>query len=174
MNDEIRAHRRFIQSQCPVLFDVGANVGEWSNAVAKRLDGNVQLWMFEPQQACREHLQPLVDRGVGILTQAAVGDRDGYANLFTPGGPAGNASLYPRRDTFFSDTQFVPQQVKVITVDGFIEEKGVERVDFMKMDIEGHELAALSGATKALQSKTINALSFEFGSGNVNSRYLFP
>jgi FkbM family methyltransferase len=132
MDAEIRAHRRFIRSQCPVLFDVGANVGEWSNAVTKRLGGNVQLWMFEPQEACREYLEPLVDRGVGICT-SRVGDRDGFTDLFTPGGPSGIASLYPRRDTFFSDTQFAPQRVKIITIDGFMEQRGIQYVDFMKM-----------------------------------------
>jgi hypothetical protein len=43
----------------------------------------------------------------------------------------------------------------------------------MKMDIEGHELFALRGAQRALTSRKIGALSFEFGCGNINSRTFF-
>jgi len=46
----------------------------------------------------------------------------------------------------------------------------VEFVDFMKMDIEGHEVFALRGAKRALAAGKIGALSFEFGCGNINSR----
>ena len=41
------------------------------------------------------------------------------------------------------------------------------------MDLEGHELFALNGATTALKLGYIKALSFEFGAGNVNSRTFF-
>jgi hypothetical protein len=41
------------------------------------------------------------------------------------------------------------------------------------MDIEGHELFALRGAKNALKAGCIRALSFEFGSGNINSRTFF-
>jgi hypothetical protein len=46
-------------------------------------------------------------------------------------------------------------------------------VDFMKIDVEGHELAVLNGAIKSLKGRLIKALSFEFGSGNLNSRTFF-
>jgi hypothetical protein len=43
----------------------------------------------------------------------------------------------------------------------------------MKMDIEGHELFALRGAKRALARGVIRPLSFEFGTGNINSRTFF-
>jgi hypothetical protein len=63
--------------------------------------------------------------------------------------------------------------VPVVTIDSVIEDKKLDRIDFMKMDIEGHELFALKGAMQALEAHKIKALSFEFGSGNVNSRTYF-
>lgn len=58
-------------------------------------------------------------------------------------------------------------------MDDIIEEYKIERVDFMKMDIEGHELEALQGAKKSLKNKVIRALTFEFGIRNINSRTYF-
>jgi FkbM family methyltransferase len=171
---EVRAHLRFFsERRRPVLFDIGANRGEWSYAMARHFKDEVELWMFEPQEACRGDLDGLASRGIGTLTQVAVGEVEGVADFFTPGGTAGNASLHPRRDTFFSKTIFERQCVKVITLDGFMKINGIEKIDFLKMDIEGHELAALRGAKEALEKRAINTLSFEFGSGNINSRTFF-
>ena len=58
-------------------------------------------------------------------------------------------------------------------VDKLVSEKGLDHVDFLKMDIEGHELFALRGAIQSLSARRIKALSFEFGSGNINSRTFF-
>jgi hypothetical protein len=52
-------------------------------------------------------------------------------------------------------------------------EYAIDKVDFMKVDVEGHELAVLSGARQMLNSQRIVALSFEFGSGQINSRCFF-
>ena len=43
----------------------------------------------------------------------------------------------------------------------------------MKLDVEGNELAVLRGSQESLKTKRIKALTFEFGSGNINSRTFF-
>jgi FkbM family methyltransferase len=99
MGVEVRACRPFL-SPGAVLFDVGANLGEWSFAVSNHLKGEATLFMFEPQPACRSFLAPLIEKGA-VLTQAAVGEAEGEATFFTPdpNGTGGNASLHMRRDT---------------------------------------------------------------------------
>jgi FkbM family methyltransferase len=42
-------------------------------------------------------------------------------------------------------------EIKVVSIDSFVEQRGVEKVDFIKFDIEGAELNALKGAYKTLQ-----------------------
>lgn len=168
---EHKAALRFIKPGATVL-DVGANRGEWSTIVFNKFHGNIRLFMFEPQEACCNCLRPLVDRGA-VLIKAAVGETEGSSTLYTPGGTAGNASLHPRKDTYFDPHSFSPVAVNVISLDPFLDKNEIAEVDFMKMDIEGHELFVLRGAERAIATRRIKALSFEFGSGNINSRTFF-
>jgi FkbM family methyltransferase len=167
LDAEVTAAVKFIRPGA-MVFDVGANKGEWSRAVRKRVS-DVRLFLFEPQAACAPYLG--ID-GV-VLTQAAIGETDGSAVLHSPGDAAGNASMHARGDTYFAGQTFESTEVVVISIDSFVEAHAIQSVDFMKMDIEGHELFALRGADRALTGGVIRALSFEFGSGNINSRTYF-
>ena len=171
MRGEVIAAMRFIRPGA-IVFDVGANMGEWSREIRRELHGAVTLYLFEPQETCGRYLEPLVADGA-IWTKAAVGESDGTASLYSPGDAAGNASLHQRRDTYFCERTFNPHDVMVVSLDSFMERRKIGTVDFMKMDIEGHELFALCGARQALASRAIKAMSFEFGSGNINSRTSF-
>jgi FkbM family methyltransferase len=167
INAEVTAAMPFIHEGATV-FDIGANKGEWSRAVQKRA-GDVRLFLFEPQAACAPYLA--IDGAV--LTQAAVGEKDGRAVLYSPSDGAGIASLHERKDSLFHQETFASSEVAVVSIDTFMEEHAIQSVDFMKMDIEGHELFALRGAARALSRGAIRALPFEFGSGNINSRTFF-
>ncbi|HWU41357.1 MAG TPA: FkbM family methyltransferase, partial [Candidatus Acidoferrum sp.] len=83
------------------------------------------------------------------------------------------ASLHPRRDSYLSGLALRQSTVRVVTIDEVMDNLEIAVVDFMKLDIEGNELAALRGARRVLESKRIRALTFEFGSGNINSRTYF-
>jgi FkbM family methyltransferase len=155
-----------------IVFDVGANTGEWSRNVYCAKGGAVHLFLFEPQASCQTKISRNLPAGARLI-RCAIGERIGEATLFSPGDLAGNASLYPRQDSFFSNQTFKPQTVEIITVDDFISKNGIEKVDFMKMDIEGYELYAMRGAENSIANGLISAMSFEFGSGNINSRTYF-
>ena len=65
------------------------------------------------------------------------------------------------------------EAVSVVTIDEFVSERGLTRVDFMKIDVEGHDLDVLKGSEKSLRSGLIRALSFEMGGANVDTRTFF-
>ena len=154
------------------VFDVGANKGDWSRAIYEKLNGKIRLFVFEPQESCFDELSTFVSSGA-VLTMAAVGEADGKATLYSSGDRAQNASFHMRNDTYFSGQVFMPCTVDVVSIDSFMKRNEIESVGFMKMDIEGHEIFALRGARVALSTGAIRALSFEFGSPNLNSRTFF-
>ncbi|GAB1354375.1 FkbM family methyltransferase [Erysipelotrichia bacterium] len=172
MDAEISAARWAIRNQQPVLFDVGANCGEWSTRMQKEF-GLAQIFMFEPQPACQEIICGK-NLPRSILIPFAASDFAGKSlQLFTSCEDSGIASIHQRRDSYFSEHQFTSIEVSTVTIDQIIEQHGLSQVDFVKIDVEGHELAVLHGAEKSLKKGVIKALSFEFGSGNLNSRTFF-
>jgi hypothetical protein len=49
----------------------------------------------------------------------------------------------------------------------------VGRIDFLKLDVEGHELSILRGASRLLAEGRVSMLQFEFGPANIYSRTYF-
>jgi FkbM family methyltransferase len=171
INVEAYAARSFINCSSPVLFDVGANLGEWASRLHSMFPAS-QIFLFEPQPDCQKILQ---DKKIpnSKLISKAVSSTCGVTKIYTPDSTSGIASLHQRLDTPFKNKGFATYDVETVTLDSIIEAYHLNRVDFMKMDIEGHELSALQGASKSLEAGVIKAFSFEFGSGNINSRTFF-
>lgn len=158
-------------SDRPVVIDCGANRGYWTRELRSHLGSDNGQWIcIEPAP---ENVQCLEDLPNVEIIQAAVGERAEELQLYYYDSGSGWTSLHQRNDSFAQGYQFSVRTVPVITIDSLIADKGLDHVDFMKMDIEGHELFALRGATQSLTERRIKALSFEFGSGNVNSRTFF-
>jgi FkbM family methyltransferase len=107
------------------------------------------------------------------LVEAAVSDKSGIGTMYTPEAWSPAASLHSRRDSYLQQYSFTEEKVKVVSIDEVIKDFNIDFVDFMKLDIEGNELAALQGSQESLRFKCIGALTFEFGSGNINSRTYF-
>lgn len=171
LDSEVEVALGCIKRKNPVVFDVGANVGDWSQSYrSKKSDG--RLFMFEPQIPCQEAIKNkhIPD---SELIESAVGKEKSRLKMFSSSPTDGSASFHKREDSFFEDNTYEEYQVEVISLDDFIEAKQIEFVDYIKFDIEGHELEALLGLSKALSKKAIGAFSFEFGSGNLNSRTCF-
>jgi FkbM family methyltransferase len=163
--------RRGSHSGSPVVIDCGANRGTWTRELRRYLGTDNGQWIaIEPDP---ENVQRLGSLPNIEIIQAAVGERAEELQLYSNGSGSEWASLHERNDSFAQGHQFSVRTVPVITIDSVLADKGIDHVDFMKMDIEGHELFALRGAIHSLSERRIKALSFEFGSGNVNSRTFF-
>jgi hypothetical protein len=59
------------------------------------------------------------------------------------------------------------------TIDIFCLKNKINHIHFLKIDVEGHELAVLKGAAKMLENKQIDVIQFEFGAGNSFSKTFF-
>jgi FkbM family methyltransferase len=171
LNAEINAAKSVIHTSHPVIFDVGANNGEWSFLFHKMFPES-RIFLFEPQPVCQKIIMEKQILNSKLIPNA-VSFKRGMAQLYTTDETSGIASLHQRYDSYFQSKAFTSIDVETITLDSVIEDNTLSCVDFIKMDIEGHELDALKGATKSLEKRIIKAFSFEFGSGNINSRTFF-
>lgn len=147
----------------PICLHVGASDGRHSY-VMTQVAPRARVYAFEPSAFSFEVLR-LCLRWHGIGGQvtpvhAAVGERPGEMLLVTPrkmSGRMGRSFAYvakqapsgPARPDV-QDRGAALQPIHVVTLDGFCAEHGIERVDFIRMDIEGAELMGLRGAAGIL------------------------
>jgi len=78
-----------------------------------------------------------------------------------------NPSNYRERDVIGK------VEVELTTVDAYCAAEGITRIDFLKVDVEGHDLFVLKGAQHMLGEARIQALQFEFCELNITSRATF-
>ena len=169
---EIAAVKFAISRSNPILFDVGAYEGKWSS-FCQKLYPQANFFLFEPQPGCQKII---LDQNIpnSILIPKAVSSKTTQVEFYSDSDTTSClASLHERQESDFKKHKFISLTVDTITIDEIVSEYNLEYIDLIKMDIEGHELEALKGAGKSLASGMIKALTFEFGSGNINSRTFF-
>lgn len=130
-----------------ICFDVGANVGAISLAMAQRLKGGSgRVYSFEPAPGnfarfqANVALNPSVQPHI-VPVNCGVGQQPGTLNWTEEPGNAGNGTLVAGSGI----------AVPVITVDAFCAEREVTRIDVMKIDVESMEYEVLCGAKESLR-----------------------
>lgn len=165
----------------PVVFDVGANIGDYSLLVKRHLP-SAQIYAFEPAQSTFQQLEKHIaaEAGNGNIKPFKIGFSDAEKTVelhsYTIEGQEVSllASIDLRQPTQVVDVKTsVSERIQVQTIDTFCELEGVERIEFLKLDVEGHELAVLRGAQRMLRDRRIKIIQFEFGPANIYSRTFF-
>ena len=135
------------------FLDVGANVGLFSVAVGAKSKGmSCSIHAFEPCPqtfAILEKNIALNDLNCAHTHTVAISDQKGQAVLCVnaPFKDGLNSLARPSH----SDAEVVGEtSVQTISLDAFLEEQKVQRVDIMKIDVEGAELHVCRGAQKLL------------------------
>lgn len=159
-----------ITKDVPLLIDVGAHVGQYAARFLNRFTQGRAL-CFEPVQPHFELLQratQVLDRVE--LFQYALSDFDGEATIYRDAEVSGLASLSKRRLYDRPISMDIEETVRVTTLDAFVSQSGLAFIDLLKLDVEGHELGVLQGATQLLSSHRVGIVQFEFGGCNLDTR----
>ncbi|MCA1706192.1 MAG: FkbM family methyltransferase [Actinobacteria bacterium] len=165
-----------LEPRRPVLFDVGANTGVYTKALLEVFGASATIWAFEPAPSTYSMLESAVgDRDTVRLVNVGLSDVAGGATLHSVGPGSKLASVYDTGERLSRPGFSVPveEQVKLTTIDRFCAQKAIEWIDFMKLDVEGHELKVLEGAAGLLDHRRIDAIQFEFSAANLESRTYF-
>lgn len=132
-----------------IFWDVGANLGYFTLLAAATLKNTGQVVAFEPGQTAYAQLTAnlTLNSFTNILTcPVAVIDREGEMVLYSsPGSADGRANLFQA-----GVGQTERETVRTVTLDGWRARKQLAWPDFIKLDVEGAELAALTGARDIL------------------------
>jgi FkbM family methyltransferase len=159
------------------VFDVGANVGEWSKLLVNLLQERhanpdaVELHLFEPAPAAAQELREWIDAsdvlGKTVVNEVAVANEPGKAELSIKSPTAGTNSLQVE----MPDDVQEKVDVKVTTIDKYCQKRGIQKIDFLKIDTEGNDFNVLLGAREMLENETIGTTQFEYNWRWINFRH---
>lgn len=173
LKTEVRAALPFLPSTGAVVLDVGANKGLWAREMLKAAGPRLaRLYCFEPSRFNHDAITAIADPRV-TLVKSALSDAPGTATLHFDKEGSGIASLAHRELRHYGVSMDRSEQIAVTTLDAFMADNALTRIDFAKFDIEGYEYRAFLGGEKAFASGALRAVAFEFGGCNVDTRVFF-
>lgn len=158
----------------PVVLDIGANVGNYSNLV-KTLAPDAVIFAFEPHPMTFRSLCESAEKFRFRAFNLACGDVVGKGMLFdhkNRGEETGTEHASLVKDVIETvhsgESEF--WDVQITTIDEFVRQNGLGRIDLMKIDVEGSEIKVLNGARKSLERSAVDFIHFEFTQSSILSR----
>ena len=143
---------RYLKPGMTVL-DIGAHHGFYSLLASHQVGSRGRVLAFEPSSRERRKLRLNIGLNAARnikVKPVALGAKNGQAEFFQVRGvQTGCNSLRPPA----VDEPVRVLHVPVARLDKVLEREGVEQVDFVKMDVEGGELAVLKGAGRLLEQR---------------------
>jgi FkbM family methyltransferase len=141
------------------VLDLGANIGLYTKVLSELVGNAGRVLSIEPMPETFAILSRNVHR-LGLrnvtLINAAVSNTGRSVTMEVPRYSSGGGNFYEARIVTMESrsgrsesTQHV--QVTARTLDDIVSSADVQDVQFVKCDVEGHELACLAGATSLLE-----------------------
>ena len=154
-----RAERQLLKrilSAGDVVVDGGANIGIYSQFLARCVGETGIVHSFEPSPENFKRLQSATRKLANVrLSQAAVGECSGRSRLYL----SDKLNVDHRTYATAEDSRCaVP--IDIVALDDYF--KPGQRVDLIKMDIQGYELHALRGTNRVLTDNPAAKLLLEF------------
>jgi len=144
---------KYFISKGDTIFDIGANIGRFTALAAPLVGKQGNIFSFEPlAYPCRilKHMRNLKRLKQVNIINLALSDSGGIQNITIPlknGWKPKTALAFLEGENIESSIQ---EQVKLDTMDNFCDSTNLNRLDFIKCDVEGHEFKVFLGGIKTL------------------------
>jgi FkbM family methyltransferase len=163
---ELLLAARFVQPG-DIVIDVGANVGAFTAAFAGVVAPDGAVHSFEPYAPARRQLERTIE--LNSLDNVTV-------NSFAVTNEVGHVALYDYGPGYESWSTLEPRSIDVgpqtiaavghtdvpsTTLDAYCEEKGIDRISLLKVDVEGAEARVLEGAEAILDRRAVDLIVIE-------------
>lgn len=163
------------ENQEVIIFDVGANLGQYALELLKVFDlKQSKIHCFEPSKVAFEKLKINMEGYENIICHnIGFGEKNEQLKLYTDYKGSNLASLHNLKNPFRPFDKNNIEVVEVQSIQNYCVENNINKIDFLKLDIEGHEFKALLGASNMLKTNAIKYIQFEFGTCNIDSKTYF-
>ena len=178
-NDWVSGEHRFLARLLEwrpdaVVFDVGAHSGDYTRLV-RSLSEQARIFAFEPHPVTFETLARVAEETGARAVPVGLGDQSHALEIYDYADSDGSqhASLYRDVIERIHKKPATSHTIRIEPLDSMATDLEVERIDLLKVDTEGHELAVFQGATRLFAERRIDVIQFEFNEMNVMSRTFF-
>lgn len=137
------------------VLDVGANVGYTASVFARFVSPGFRVYAFEPDEVNFARLQRVTQNSEVVAIRSAVGDVDGRALLLRNPDHPGDHRIINTADAQAAE-------VGIVRLDTFAAANAVAPVKFVKIDVQGHELAVCRGMARLVEENAALEISFEY------------
>lgn len=158
---------RLPNTKMSLLFDIGANIGQTVMEMRHALP-SATIYSFEPIRASFEQLAAEFSGDAHVhCHRLGFGASGGILRMRAEGTSTGNRVItgQPRAG-------LEVEEVSVVAGDDFCAQRGIERISFLKVDTEGHDLAVLAGFAGMIRQEKIDVLQVEAGMNPTNKRHV--
>jgi len=155
LNNPFYVEGRYLTKNCCLrpgdrVIDAGANVGFFSILASKLVGDSGQVYSFEPVSEANMILKNNIeinDSNNIEVVEKALGDKAGEVEFYIDG-----EGLFEGSSVVIKPQKEVSRR-KIIqtTIDEFVLSQNLDRIDFIKVDIEGAERCLLAGAEKTIK-----------------------
>ena len=145
--DEISFLTKLIKD-CQVIFDIGSNIG-WYSIYLDKFNGGEKIHSFEPIPANFKKLNSnleLNNTTKVLANNIGLSDSNEFLEMYYNSSLTGATSIKQNIDIC---DELIQCQFK--KMDDYVLENNVNKIDFIKIDIEGAELLALKGGLHSIQ-----------------------
>lgn len=147
-----------------VVWDIGANFGLFSFGLIPWLDSSSRFDLFEANPQLQIPLQ----------ASRSLQDKMERVHLHPYGVGRSEGKLHFQIDRKNLGASYVSDsggmEISVISLDDFFKKNSIEKVDFMKLDVEGYEYEVLEGAADLLKDRKIAVIHCEISQENQKRR----
>ena len=143
------------------LFDIGANLGSYTDYVNKELNID-KAYLFEPSIICKDYLKKKYKEKNFFILNVALSKKNGVKSFFE-NKVLSQSSLYLKKNNFNKNlNNYKKYKINCLSLDNFYKklEKKIN-IDLLKIDAEGEDLNILKGSVNLLKNKKINLIKIE-------------
>lgn len=171
----IEAEVRAVKSLIPtgkVFVDVGGNVGHYTNELKNQFEYS-EIHVFEPSTKNFQILKNKFEKLPNIhLNNVGLSDKNFGSVLYANESGSGLGSLTKRNLDHFNMSFEHQEEIQLVKFSDYWTKNGkADIIDFMKIDVEGHEMGVLKGVGDLITK--IRLIQFEFGGCNIDTRSFF-
>jgi len=172
INGEKKLIKLLSQKKFNIIFDVGANRGDWSSVILEEFN-NAKIHTFELSKSTFKEIaqnlksERVKHNNIGLSNiEGKISYKDYGEELDVMNTIVVNASYWDYKK------QPEIKNASVNSGDNYCEKEGIDFIDFLKIDVEGSENLVLEGFSKMLKQKKIRIIQFEYGYLNGDQHFL--